>query len=702
MYDGQVLQGGGLDTVLVGVITPPDAGLISFNDLSLTSPTDVVTSAAAGTTRMLFFNCAFNCDNGYIVDCANWTGTIDLVGCVDNSTVNGIVNNQSTSIVNIWGSILGVGATNIAKTGGSLSLNNSRINIPITMAGATVFTATQGCHLAGTLTSAGTSTVQVSNSSFSTGATAAVVQGSAGILQLSNTSIDSSNNPAIDGAGAGAVYLSGVEFLDGSNLAATLTMNYGPESRTTKIIAGDSTYRVNVFGLDSNIIQAYCDDATASGAAALSAIEGNMTVSSGDGNHTPVAVTGALDMISGSNALTTFGVQGYCEQSDGSVIASTAAGTEGWLNLEETDIADLPAYLACGVKGYLDGTAGTAVPAGMVAGVCSLLEYYAYMDSKAYGVLVSRLDTPTGSAGVAGAAAFGTVQGTNAIPDFLFGLDFAASTSGFTNADVRFQNSSTIAVDTEGVTFSGDVATRSIAQTNTKVTFNANPLGQLVGQAGALVTGANGTVNDLLFQDGVAMQNFMIAAGGQTKILPVMEADGLEIALDLAANEGQEMNFNVLASSKHAYTIGTSPAFFVEARFKVADSSGCEPLLVGFRKQEANNAVYTAYADYATIGIVTSQNADLVSLATEVGGGGTTYTNTTDGFGDGETHTLRVNIDASGNATYLIDGIAPSATAAYQFTNGLVVMPFIHLLHAAVAPGKIHLISLETGFSAWN
>ena len=413
------------------------------------------------------------------------------------------------------------------------------------------------------------------------------------------------------------------------------------------------------------------------------------------------SIHGTMTVASGASLLQGTGTLGFLEQQDGSAISSTASGVEGWLNLLETDNADLPAVYAFAVKGYLDGADATGIPGGIVAGIGSIVEYVTPFNAKAYGVAVSRLDS-AGGTGTAGAAAFGVVQGTVAAADWLYGLDFAAATSGFTNADVRFQNSSTIAVDTEGVTFSGDVATRSIAQTNTKVTFNANPLGQLVGQAGALVTGANGTVNDLLFQDGVAMQNFMIAAGGQTKILPVMEAEGLEIALDLAANEGQEMNFGVLASNKHAYTIGTSAAFFVEARFKVADVSGCEPLLVGFRKQEANNAVYTTYTDYATIGIVTSQNADLITLATELNAGGTTYTNTTDAFTDGQTHTLRVNVDASGNVTYLIDGAAPSATAAFQFDNGDVVMPFIHLLHAAVAPGKIHLISMEAGYQAWT
>jgi len=704
LYDGQTIQGSGLDTVITGVVTPPDAGTIAFNDLTMTSTTDIVTSAAAGTTRMTFYNVAFNTDNGYIVDCANWTGTIDIIQCGDNSTINGIVNNQGTSVVNIWDSSLGAGATNIAKSGGTLDFRSSRINIPVIVAGATTTAAHQGNYFADMITVADTSTLQVSNSSFVTGANAAVTQSSTGIIQLTNTTIDSSANPCIAGAGAGEVYLSGVEFLDGSNLAATLTMNYGPETRTTKIIAGDSTYRVNVFGLDSNIIQAYCDDATASGASALSAVEGNMTVSSGDGSHSPVAVTGALDMISGSNALTTFGVQGYCEQSDGSVIASTAAGAEGWLNLEETDIADLPAYLACGVKGYLDGTAGTAVPAGMVAGVASLLEYYAYMDSKAYGVLVSRLDTPTGSAGVAAAAAFGTVQGTNAIPDFLYGLDFAASTSGFTNADVRFQNSSTIAVDTEGVTFSGDVATRSSNPTNTNIeSFDVDVILQSKANTGGVPTGANGDYNIMYMQDRTVMEQFIIAAGGETIIAPRLTDDGLLISLDLTNAEGCELYFGHTTRSRHSFTIGTDAAFFVEASFKVVDAGSSDPLWVGFRKRGAPNAVFANYTDAGVIGLHQTTNADTVIIGSNLNAGGWAYVNTTDAFADNETHVLRMNVSDAGVCTYLIDGVAPSSTQALTFDNGDVVIPFVHHLFIAAggAPSAITMQSFKCGYQSW-
>lgn len=703
LYDGITIRGDNIQSIITGVHTPPAAGAVIFIDLYLTSATDIITSAAAGTTRFRFETCTFNCTNGYVVDCANWTGPVDIYNCNVASTADGVVN-VATSTVAIEDSFVGAGANALGIAGGTLAIINSRIACPISPTGASAVSITQGSYIGGTVTTAGTTALAIYDSTFSTGANAAITHGSAGALTISNSTITSSANPCITGAGAGAVTLTDVNFLSNSALAATLTRAYVAEEKCTKVTCGDTVYRVNAFSNEFNVIQAYASDDTVSGVSALNAMNADIQVTAGDGNHTPDAFQASIDAVSGANVLAAYAVHGIAIQTDGSTIGSTLTGAVGEITISETDVADLPQVYAFGVKGYYNTDDAAAVPAtGEYAGVGSVVEYTTPLNAYGYGFVATRLGA---GAGTAARAAFGVAQGTNAIADWLYGLDLynTATNAGvaYTNSDIRFQNQSTITVDTEGVTFSGDIETRSISATNTRIqAFYANPLGQLSGQAGALMTGATGTVNDLVFQEGMMMQNFMIGAG-QTKIIPIMEADGLDIALDLTATEGQEMNFGVLSSNKHAYTIGTSAAFFVEARFKVADVSGCEPLVIGFRKQEANNGTWTAYTDYATIGIVTSQNADLITLSTEVGGGGTTYTNTTDAFTDGQTHTLRVNVDASGNVTYLIDGVAPSATAAYQFTNALVVMPFIHLVHAAVAPGKIHMISFACGYQAWN
>jgi len=582
-----------------------------------------------------------------------------------------------------------------------LAIVSSRIGCAISPSGACAASINRGSYVAGAITTAGTTALAVYDSTIASGAAAALTQSSAGAISLINLTVSSSNNPAIDGAGAGVITYSGLEFTDGSNLAATLTLSSAPETRTTKILAGDSTYPVNLFSIDGNVIQAYASDDTATGASALKAIEASLLVTSGDGGHSPVAIGGALDMVSGSNAALAFGTQGYCEQSDGSVIASTAAGSEGWLSLLETDIADLPAYLACGVKGYLDGSAGTAVPAGMVAGVASVMEYYGYCDSKAYGFLATRLDTPTGSAGVAALSAFGTVQGTNAIPDFLYGLDFAGSTSGFTNADVRLQNQSTIAVDTEGVTFSGDVSSRNINNTNTKmVPVTMAPVMATKANTGGVPTGATGNENLMVMQQGEIMEQHIL--GTQTIIAPVMDATGLLISLDLFDDDGAEFSWGILGTNRHAYTIGTSPAFFFECKIKIADAGGADPVYIGFRKIEAYAAAFPSYTDFAFIGVEESQTTEVITIADQLNTAALTYTNTTDAWTDGQTHTLRVNVSAGGVVTYLIDGVAPSVTHAFTFDATDVVMPCIHFLQGTTTPGAIHLIDMACGYQAWN
>lgn len=687
LYDGISLWGAdALFTTIIGTHTPPAAGTVICNYLTLQSATDVFNSAAAGTTEVQVNDCIINVTNGYLFNLVNWTGTLTLFNSTSvGGTNDGFVNNTGGATVYVANSDAGVGIGNSAVlTGSTLQLISSSLGCPATLGGAGSVLMTEGAEVFHTFTTAGTSTGIIEQTSFKTGATAAISHGSAGTLTISSTSITSSNNPAIDGAGAGLLLLSGVEFTDGSNLAATLALSSAAETRSTKLLCGDATYPVTALTNEYNVVQAF-GSTVETIADQINAIEGNMVV----------------DVA--ASILQPTGLYGYCEQVDGSTITSTAAGVEGHLNLLETDNADLPAVYAFAVKAYLDSSDAAGIPAGIVAGVGSIVEYNTPFDAKAYGVAVSRLDAG-GGAGTAGQAAFGIVQGSVAAADWLYGLDLYNGASGvaYTTADIRMQNESTIAVDTTGVTFSGDVATRAVTQTNTKITaFNADPIGQLNGGAGALCTGATGTVNNLHLQDGIMMQSFMIGAG-QTLIVPTLAADGLLIGLDVANSEGVEYNFGTQTTSKHAYLIGTDADFFFECKFKIGTSAGADPMVIGFRSVEANNATFTAYTDYAAIGVITTQNANVITLATEVGGGGTTYTNTTDAWTDGQEHTLRVNVTTAGVVTYLIDGVAPGVTAAYTFTDALRVMPFISFVQPGGATTTLHLQSMECGFQAWN
>lgn len=430
---------------IIGKHTPPAAGAITLRNLYLQSATHIFDSAAAGTTEIILMDDFVAVTNGYTFNLPNWTGTLVAFDVGQGGTNNGEINNTGGATIFYTNVTAGQGAGNSAIISGAFEIYNVVFNCPISIQGAATGTIAGGSWFHRTITTAATATVSIANSYISTGATAAISHGSANALSLSNVSISTSNNPAIAGAGAGAITLSGVEFTDGSNLAATLTLSSSAETRSTKLLCGDSVYRVNAFTNENDVVQAYATDATAAGAGDRNAIEGNLQVTSGNGNHTPDAVQGAIFAIAGANVLTTFGVRGFCDQADGSVIASTAAGVEGHLNLRETNAADLPAVYAFAVKGYLDSTDTAGVPGGMTAGVGSIVEYNTPFNAKAYGFLASRLNSGAG-AGTAGQAAYGVLQGTVAIPDWLYGLDLYNGAGGvaYTNADIRLRNTTLI------------------------------------------------------------------------------------------------------------------------------------------------------------------------------------------------------------------------------------------------------------------
>ena len=234
----------------------------------------------------------------------------------------------------------------------------------------------------------------------------------------------------------------------------------------------------------------------------------------------------------------------------------------------------------------------------------------------------------------------------------------------------------------------------------TDLTITQSPIMQSNATTGAAPTGSTGDVNLMYMQDGCLMEQFILGAG-QTIIAPRMNSNGLDISLDQTDNEGAEYNFGARNNAKHAYTIGTSDAFFIEATVHVANLSGCEPLAIGFRKVEANNADYQAYTDYAAIGLNGATSATNVVMFTELNSGGTTITDSTDAWGgDGSAQTVKVLVSAAGVVTFEIGGVAASAAPSFTFDNGDVVMPFIHFLHGADVAGAVSLANLKIGFQA--
>lgn len=311
--------------------------------------------------------------------------------------------------------------------------------------------------------------------------------------------------------------------------------------------------------------------------------------------------------------------------------------------------------------------------------------------------------TITGDSGGALSPSSGNI---NVIGTSAQGLSFAGSGSTLTGtiADAATGQKGVIETATNGEVGDQTSATVAVTPANlaslrqqTNITFQASPLLQTSGTTGGVPTGATGDTNLMILETGEIMEQFILGAG-QTIIAPRMSSSGLSVELDQTDNEGAEYNWggnNVLA--KHTYVIGTDPAFYLEWRFTLSDVTGCDPVYIGFRKQQANQATYTNYTDFAFIGVEEAQNSALVTIATNLNSAGASYTNTTDGWADGETHTLRVNVSAAGVVTFLIDGVAPTSTAAFTFDTGDVILPCFHGLHGTTAPGTWHWVYVKAG-----
>lgn len=233
----------------------------------------------------------------------------------------------------------------------------------------------------------------------------------------------------------------------------------------------------------------------------------------------------------------------------------------------------------------------------------------------------------------------------------------------------------------------------------TDLVVQQSPICQSNATTGAAPTGSNGDVNLVHLQDGCLMEQFII--GTQTIIAPRMTSNGLSIELDQTNAEGAEYNFGARNNAKHVYTAQTSDAFFAEATFYVEDYSGCAPLMMGFRKVEANNAVLADYTDYAAIGINQATSATNATILSELNGGGQTATDTTDALA-AEPNSFKVGVfvAANGAVTFEVDGSAASAAPSYTFDSGDKVMFFIHFLNGADVAGEVSLVDLKIGYQA--
>jgi hypothetical protein len=221
-------------------------------------------------------------------------------------------------------------------------------------------------------------------------------------------------------------------------------------------------------------------------------------------------------------------------------------------------------------------------------------------------------------------------------------------------------------------------------------TFPQSPV--YSSKTGGAATGTAGDENILMTTD-TAFEYHIL--GTQTIVAPVITAAGLNLgSMDAAADDGLELNHGILTSQIPSFTVGTDAAFFFRTRFSIDDVSGTDDCAIGFRKVEANQANIDDYADMAVLNVISGD----IKIETAVGGASATTTDTTDNWANLATHELQVNVSAAGVVTYLIDGVAPTITAAFTFTDALNVMPFFYFLQDTDIAAVVPIMVWECGY----
>lgn len=223
--------------------------------------------------------------------------------------------------------------------------------------------------------------------------------------------------------------------------------------------------------------------------------------------------------------------------------------------------------------------------------------------------------------------------------------------------------------------------------------FEQTPLIAKSAGLGA-ATGTAGDVNIMLCPS----YGLLPAAGFEYTIIgtqtivafPVLTAGGLNIGLDQTDNDGVTFSHGITARNPVAFTVGTDGPCYCKARFTVATVAGADPLVIGFRKVAAHNADYTAYTDYALIGLVADGS---FKILTNLNSAGIVTTDTTQNGTDAVEFTLGVFVSDAGVVTFQVNDAAPTVTKAFTFDTGDQIMPVVIMYQANAA---------QTGVCAWS
>ncbi len=209
-----------------------------------------------------------------------------------------------------------------------------------------------------------------------------------------------------------------------------------------------------------------------------------------------------------------------------------------------------------------------------------------------------------------------------------------------------------------------------------------------------LPTGTAGNVNTLMTADG-NMFEYCIK-GTQTVLYPTWTlGTGLNVIFDqAAADDGVELTNGITSTSRCAFTVGTSGAFHLRAKFTITDVSGTDDCAIGFRKAEAYQANLDDYDELFGVNVISGT----IYKTAILNGGATDDDSTGDAWADAAAHEVEIRVSAAGVCTILIDGVAPTSSGtAFTFDTGEVVVPFFFVLNDTDLYDSIIFTAWECG-----
>jgi hypothetical protein len=308
-YDGINLVGAsGLgdegQVEIIGKHTPPATGNLVVRNFKLTSATDIFSSTDAGTSHLVVIDAALAITDGYLFNLANWTAT-GILECFDinsasSSTENGGVYNTGGCQVYIYNAGVGFGSTKTMTLSGTTEIFGSDVLCPISFQG-TGSSNIDGGLFNSKFTTSDTHTLGIYNARNETGAVQAITHNSGSTLILSSTTINSSNNPAI--GGTGTIEVTGVDFVDNSSFAATLTVTGGKSISGSAKLLDRTENTLAYYSTDGEVdeLAAMTDGQLVLGSTGASPSVSDLT--SSDGTITFTSGAGTLDLSASGASL---------------------------------------------------------------------------------------------------------------------------------------------------------------------------------------------------------------------------------------------------------------------------------------------------------------------------------------------------------------------------------------------------------------